>query len=110
MVWISLYIDIKKRLTNGGLDLRDRNIFTIDGANTKDIDDAVGIRLLPNGNYELTVAIADVSYYIKPGTPLDIEARERGTSVYPYNNVIPMFPHEISNGICSLNHRIRTQT
>ena len=86
-------------------DLTKLPIITIDGADAKDLDDAVYVEKLENGNYKLIVAIADVSHYVKKDMVLDLEARHRGNSVYLVDRVLPMFPKEISNGICSLNEK-----
>lgn len=95
-------IGIPQNEINRRTDLRSDVIFTIDGADTKDIDDAISIRKFESF-YELGVHIADVSFYVKPNSALDKDSFERGTSVYYANRVVPMLPKELSNGICSLN-------
>lgn len=90
----------------GRTDLRDEVIITIDGADAKDLDDAIQVKRLENGNYYLGVSIADVSHYVTENSAMDNEAFDRGTSVYLTDRVIPMIPQRLSNGICSLNPNV----
>src|SRR5690606_4206810 len=104
---------VDEKMVAGRVDLRDLPLVTIDGADAKDFDDAVycesnrqGLRVKNRSGYRLVVAIADVSHYVRPGSPLDDEAQKRATSVYFPGFVVPMLPETLSNGICSLNRNV----
>ncbi len=98
--------EIDPKDIEGRRDLRDEVIVTIDGADAKDLDDAVHVKQLSNGNHVLGVHIADVTHYVTEGSAIDREAADRATSVYLVDRVIPMIPHRLSNGICSLNPQV----
>ena len=102
----SLSEEVPEAAKKGRVDLRDLPLVTIDGEDARDFDDAVFCEKKRGGGWRLWVAIADVSYYVRPGTPLDNEAHQRGTSVYFPSQVVPMLPEVLSNGLCSLNPQV----
>lgn len=106
----AIEVEVPQEVIASRVDLRERNIVTIDGETAKDFDDAVEVQDLPNGNYLLGVHIADVSHYVTEGSLLDAEAFERATSVYFPGRAIPMLPERLSNGICSLNPKVERLT
>lgn len=106
----SIPTEVEEEEIKNRRDLRDETIVTIDGFDAKDLDDAVTVVKLANGNFKLGVHIADVSYYVKERSELDIEALKRATSVYLIDRVIPMLPERLSNGICSLNPHVNRLT
>lgn len=99
-------LDINEKEISKRKDFRNITTFTIDPVTAKDFDDAISFKELPNGNYEIGVHIADVSHYVRPGTEIDKEARERAFSVYLVDRTIPMLPEKLSNDICSLNPKV----
>ncbi len=106
----AIAVEVPEEEIDKRVDLRERNIVTIDGETAKDFDDAVEVQALSNGNFLLGVHIADVAHYVTEGSALDREALERGTSVYFPGRAIPMLPERLSNGICSLNPKINRLT